>query len=588
LASTVRDEAYTEQVRNAVAGLRLLDELDLPPSQADFHDLAAESLEHATRPMVKFQHKGPAVLDLMAARGIPFGITVIPGNIERSFPPAVRQDAILLDHERAAINRSLGVDGPGPLPLKARRRLDEERLLFRLSAGSARRKVIFTYPRIEVATARERLPSSFLLSAVQCFSGEQVDFSSVERFQGFERIRLSDLAPRKAEDCLNAVESDLAGAIEALRERDPGGLEHLRERSPFFRWAVELEEERWGKKVFTCYDGCICDPKARLLLRSDHPITERTVSPTRLETYATCPFQYFLSTVLRIEPIVEPEKVQRISPLDKGELIHLILWEFLTRLKNQREPPFQVEPGDADLLHDIANARFDEFERMGITGYPALWALDKERILSCLDGFLEEETRENAFRPTYFEVRYGMRAADPYESEISTEQPVSLRLGKRQVYLRGRIDRIDISTDGRRARVIDYKTGKAYARENDFGGGKSLQLPLYLLAASQLLEEIHPGIEIEESEYYHLAVRGNRRHIRFDFDALEAEKGALEHVVDTICGSVDMGLFFAVPGKYCKNCNFLEICGSQRLSLFGLKKADAKARAYLSLGGEDH
>jgi superfamily I DNA/RNA helicase len=77
----------------------------------------------------------------MAARGVPFKMVIIPGVAEKSFPPLIRQDAILLDHERKILNRSLGGKETEPLPLKTEGRLEEERLLYRLAIGAAKEKL---------------------------------------------------------------------------------------------------------------------------------------------------------------------------------------------------------------------------------------------------------------------------------------------------------------------------------------------------------------------------------------------------------------------------------------------------------------
>jgi ATP-dependent helicase/DNAse subunit B len=53
---------------------------------------------------------GVVVSTLSAALGLPFKIVFIPGLVERSFPPPPRQDPILLDDEREALNAALRTD----------------------------------------------------------------------------------------------------------------------------------------------------------------------------------------------------------------------------------------------------------------------------------------------------------------------------------------------------------------------------------------------------------------------------------------------------------------------------------------------
>ena len=156
-----------------------------------------------TRPAVgKFERNEPAVVKLMAARGVPFDVVVVPGLVEKSFPQPARQDPILLDSERKKLNGLLARGGianrenakarkPGKgssaagdaivIPLKARRR-EEEELLFALAAQSARRRLILTFPRLDATTARQRVPSYFLLRQIESALGKPADYAALEKF----------------------------------------------------------------------------------------------------------------------------------------------------------------------------------------------------------------------------------------------------------------------------------------------------------------------------------------------------------------------------------------------------------------------
>jgi RecB family exonuclease len=67
--------------------------------------------------------------------------------------------------------------------------------------------------------------------------------------------------------------------------------------------------------------------------------------------------------------------------------------------------------------------------------------------------------------------------------------------------MEGQIDRIDRTTDGRAARVIDYKTGKVPS-DNDHGR-LALQLPLYAAVAARAL-----GAEDIRAQYFSIKLRG--------------------------------------------------------------------------------
>ena len=574
-------------VKQAVRRLAEFDGTGILPSQGDFSRLLDEVLQEGVIPAGRFQRNGPTVVNLMAIRGVPFKMVILPGMVEKSFPPLIRQDAILLDHEREILNRALSGKEIEPLPLKAEGRLDEERLLFRLATGAATEKLILSFPRIEIGTGRERLPSSFMLASIKAMTGRSVDFQQIEQVPGFLRIPLSEIAVRSPEKALEEVEFDLSAGQQKLDEKRFEALLYLREVSPFFGRGLQLESSRWGKRVFTGFEGILSSKEALQILRERYSIFKKTVSPTRLETYASCPYQYLLNVVMGIEALIEPEKEATISPLDKGILIHSILWKFFTDLKKERGPWFQLEQKDLERLKEIANRKFDEFEQMGVTGYSMLWEVEKRNILDNLVDFFNEELNETEFVPTYFEVRYGMKHLDFQESEISTEEPVPLTLVGKTIQLKGRIDRIDLTRDGKRARVRDYKTGRILAKENDFQRGTTLQLPLYLYAARQLLGRLHKGIQVESAEYYSLK---DGKRVAFGGSVLEAREGDLHKILKAIAGGIKEGVFIAVPdNQNCRYryCDFKMICGSWAQILFDRKAKDPRVKKYLEMLEEE-
>ncbi len=566
--------------------LRKLSELDLtgiPPSLADFSRIVKEVLQEEVIPRGRFQRNGPTVVNLMAARGVPFKVLILPGMVEKSFPPLIKQDAILLDQERKIINRAISGKENEPLSLKAEARLKEERLLFRLAVGAAQEKLILSFPRVEMGTGRERLPSSFLLALVEVFTGKAVDFQQLEQFPGFRRIPLAQIAVSSAEEAIWEMEYDLAVGQEKLKEKKPTGFLYLKEVSPFFAKGLLLESSRWGKRIFTGYEGLLTKKETLEILRQHHSLFTKSISPTRLESYANCPYQYLLEKIMGLEPLTEPEREMTISPSEEGRLIHETLWEFFTELKKERGQFFQLKPGDLDRLMEHARRKFIEFEKTAVTGLAVLWAAKKKNMLEMLADFFVAELKETEFIPAYFEVRYGMKGQDKMESEISTAKPIPLNLAGQTIYLQGRIDRIDLTKDGMRARVRDYKTGKVSAKANEFAGGTILQLPLYLYAASQLLQRLHRGIQVEYAEYYSLK---ERRSIPFAASQLEQKEAELQKILKTLAKSIEEGIFIPLPDdQKCRYrfCNFRFICGSWTKIIFDQKSGDPKVRGLLDL-----
>jgi len=90
-------------------------------------------------------------------RGRWFATVFVPGLAERIFPQKVREDPLLPDSDRLQLVSS------NPLLHLSADRAREERLRLRLCAGAAKQSVVFSYPRLEVALARPRVPSFYAL-----------------------------------------------------------------------------------------------------------------------------------------------------------------------------------------------------------------------------------------------------------------------------------------------------------------------------------------------------------------------------------------------------------------------------------------
>lgn len=568
------------RVCEAVERLSELDQLEGAPTQDQFARSVREVLESKTLRVGRFERNGPTVARIMAARGVPFKLVIVPGLVEKSFPPPIRQDAILLDEERRAINKAATGREDGPLPTKGVRRLEEEKLLFRVAVGAATQKLVLSFPRIETSTDRERLPSSFLLAVAEAFEGQRVDFQRFKEFAGLRQIPLSQLATENPAEAMDQTEFDLSAVLREVK-KDPQALHYLAKVSPFFASGLRLESERWGQKVFTEYDGMLTSDAARRVLQQRYTIGGRYVSPTSLETYAACPYRYLLGTILGLEPFAKPERAVTISPLDRGTLLHEILWDFFVTVRKQRGLPVRLQAEDRKLLFRIAAKQFAKFEEMGATGYPLMWEVEKSRILRDMDALFDKELEETEFLPGYFEVRFGTKGSEPAEGEISTEEPVRLSFDNRYILLRGRIDRIELTEDRKCARVTDYKTGKSEgARPNSLEGGRTLQLALYLHAAQQLLSRIHPGIRVESADYYYIARQEEHKRVTYNRDALAANREEMNNILKVIADGIEAGLFFAVPGDHCDRCNFALVCGGWRTRLYERKRDDPRAQPY--------
>ena len=62
----------------------------------------------------------------------------------------------------------------------------------------------------------------------------------------------------------------------------------------------------------------------------------RPYSLSALQRFATCPYQFLLATIHRLEPWDEPEPLVRMDPLTRGSLFHKVQAEFFRALRGAR------------------------------------------------------------------------------------------------------------------------------------------------------------------------------------------------------------------------------------------------------------
>jgi ATP-dependent helicase/DNAse subunit B len=196
----------------------------------------------------------------------------------------------------------------------------------------------------------------------------------------------------------------------------------------------------------------IADPALLAFLREK----SATFSPTGLEGFLQCPFQYFATKTLHLRTAPErPE--ERLSFLAMGVIVHEVLNEWW------------ASRGEIAGIFERVFASF----------------LKQHHIPS---GYHTERKR-NAMLDDL--LRFAER--DPWDREAFTsemELPFEFELAP-GIGVRGRIDRIDRAPDGR-AYVIDYKYSRAANVKDKLENGSLLQAPLYLIAAEKL-RQIRPA-----------------------------------------------------------------------------------------------
>ena len=574
--------AERERVLAAVDKMREVSPVAGRVSLAYFVELLRQYLDVPPKREVRFGVGGPSILGVMSARGLSYRVVVLPGLVEKGFPLRHRQDPILLDADRERLNAAQGGDPLRELPRSAEG-ADEERLLFRLAVHAGRELVVLTYPRLDPATARPRLPSAFVLDALREITGRPHDYEALDVSEHVTRIPLSRRFPEDRMDALTRDEFDGRSILQAIGTGRPETIAYLLRNDGPLRPRLEMEETRWTNPFFTRYDGVLSSEEsleaARALsgFTAAGPRPDQILSATTLEEYATCPFRFLMHRVLKIDPVEEPEDVLELSPLDRGSLYHAVLERFLKRMRSQGRLP--LRPDSRDDLLEIAES-LTRSGSWGLSGHAGARLMEFRALARNLTIWLHAELAEPGdFVPAYFEARFGGVVRQHDDAELSTEASVHYDVGDGPgIAFGGKIDRIDVSADGARARVIDYKTGRQAKRSPVLEGGRRLQLPVYLIASRAMLEGKHPVPSVESAEYRYVTAGPGAGPLLLTAAEVDERASDLRTALSLIIEGITSGMFFLYPlDPKCRNCDYSGACGSTALKLAAMKSGDGRA-----------
>jgi len=538
-----------------------------PLSKEDFLAMALEHLSATTIPRGRFACGGVNVLSIMEARGTCFRLVFLPGMVEKVFPSLVSEDPVLLDRERMELNAL----GAGSLPLK-RDRAGEEKMLFALGVAMARERLVMSYPRLDPSTGRPRVPSFFLLQAVEAYTGERANYERLEEAPGLKRVPLlagRGLDPREA---VNRAEFRAAFALSA----DPGVAEAARLHlmtDEKVRRSIGLMDSRFRAREFGPFDGMLAWRSARF------PPGGRPFRATELEGYTRCPYRFFHERVLGLTRFEEPEELIFIDPGTRGSLVHDILKDLFSSCADGGLLPLM--PAERmrheELLRSAAEPHFSRIEREGACGLSAPWEREKSNIMAGLAMLLEDEYREGGrYMPTLFEVTFGRdEGAAPAALEID---------GTARLAFKGRIDRLDTYSGGRGIRVIDYKTGRVrqkrgepFLPENKSHPALYIQTMIYMLAAPRVLGT-SDWSEITGELYYLFPGGGKTERIVYGGADLQKHTDILGKIVSAAADAIANGIFIPRPSGWCDYCDYNTACPADRRLLFRIKEDDPSVK----------
>lgn len=284
---------------------------------------------------------------------------------------------------------------------------------------------------------------------------------------------------------VDATDDETRAATRLLDSRLPSWQATVR--------GAAVEHRRLDRRTRDIYDGIIRDRGVIDLLKKRFG-PEHLWSASQINDYGSCPFRFFAKHALKLNPTDEP--VEGFTPNRLGIAYHEILENLYIRLQSKQIPISTGSPEAVTaVVEEVAEEVLQKLLDDGTIRKNSLWDFEKSEIKRRVVRLLHKESEwneETPATPVHFERKFG----------IGGTAPLIIEAEGGQVKLRGQIDRID--KRGEDLVVIDYKTRRTPIRHSDALDGRDLQLPIYAMAASRVIEK---GKTVASAYYLHIHSR---------------------------------------------------------------------------------
>ncbi len=544
-----------ERVLRVVEQLRPMAEIG-PVSLDEARDVIADRLQMLELDPPKSRYGRVFVGSPHQARGRTFRVVFVAGLAERMFPQRPHEDPMLLDREmRIPLDAGLALQED---------RAKTERLLLRLAVGAAAERLWLSYPRLELAESRPRVPSFYALDIMRAITGRIPQPQQLQEGAAVEGgAGLAWPAPAQPTDAIDDLEHDLS-VLRQLLNVEPrasvrGHAHYLLKLNESLKRSVTARWSR-GRSSWTAYDGITRVTGMTKPMLESQRLGARPYSLSALQKYATCPYQFLLSAIYRLEPPPDIEPLQKLDPLTRGSIFHEAQARFFRVLKTEgRLPVREADVGQAlAALDAVIAAVADQYKEDLAPAIDRVWRDEIADISRDLRVWVRRMAAENTgqsdatrWQPTYFEFAFGLPGD---EGRDPASVPDSVLVDGR-FKLRGSVDLIEVR-GSRELRITDHKTGKNRTTwKTVIGGGAILQPVLYSLAVEQALQA-----KVQSGRLFYCTSAGG--FVDHEIPLNDANRRMGIEALEIIDRAIELGFLPAAPGeRSCTWCDFLSVCG---------------------------
>jgi RecB family exonuclease len=534
---TATDHIAWQLITEHLAALERLDAwLGEPPRKLTRRDLITFLLDLASHEELPPPHDEIGrvrVLSAATARTVRARHVFLSGMSEQAFPSPERAGRLATESDYRRFARAAnepGGDGKKKLTpassALAPTRSQEEMLLFYEVLSSAEESLTISYPALD-ERGQTLPPSPYVAEIRRTFDEPVREKLRVARPQ-LSPVRTDGAPLSPAEWRIQAVAEALANDPKLLagllslplppgEGRGEGELGAAKAPSPYplpkgegfpsrarvaqvgasIDAGLRIVHAR-ARREFGPAEG-VLESAAAAARFAEHFGPQHLWSPSQWETYAACPYKFFLQNVLGLAPL--GELVLETDFARRGSRLHQVLAAFHRQWHEacgERSWPAEEEAARfSDYLHRVIDGRIADAPLGSIDA--ALIELDRRQFRKWAAAHFAHHVKYHgdcsdmggAMAPARFEFRFGSSASGDGDSDPdSIEAAFVLEIDGEKIRITGQIDRIDVGEVGGKKvfNVIDYKSGKKVSlKAEHIESGERLQLPIYVEAAQMLV-----------------------------------------------------------------------------------------------------
>ena len=335
----------------------------------------------------------------------------------------------------------------------------DELLIINKVLASASEKLYLTYPIIN-ASHEVSSPALLIQEIKELFTEKTVSEKGIALFNESKKIPFTFY--------IHTKESAYFHFVRNLRNDTPelGALRKILENDESYKLKIEKLVQLQTKPVLK-----VSPEVMKQILPS--PLI---LSPTGIEKYYKCAYEYFCKYVLRL---YVPEKIL-LSPLSVGDYAHYCLEVIFSNLESIDEflamSPEALREKVNELSEQFSQKHFPSAVRNN-GRFQFNYRVASDSLMDLLTQ-IKKQFKKDKFRPVGYEI--------PFTEYHKTGSFYAYQLGD-DILCKGKIDRVDCWEEEafNFMRVVDYKTGSKTLSPERLAFGLDMQMLIYLFALEQ-------------------------------------------------------------------------------------------------------